>query len=364
MSTAERSLLLIGEDEPGCQSMARSLRLLCPVETRALCASPSLPRLVPTAVVISGISLRGVQKIAQIRQALRPFLERRVPVLCILDEPSDRDNMQARAVGASAVLPSSAPMRTVADVLHSLTSCAPKLAGELGVAVQDVGFVIANLMNAAAIGESISATVTAEASRLLLETVRSVDIERWMTMVSTVHDQTYRHCILMAGVTAAFTVSLNFNANDCDLMTHAAMLHDVGKALVPLEVLNKPDVLTPAEMAIMRQHAEWGYQLLKKQGDHHPMTLRIARHHHEYLDGSGYPLGLMGDAIPDEVRIATLCDVFVALIEQRPYRPPLTSLQALDIMLGMQGQLDVDLLRLFRSLFVSVEARKPGPAAA
>ncbi len=358
MPVAERSLLLIGEDEPGCRSMARSLRLLCPVETRALRASASLPRLVPTAVVISGIALSGAQKIAQIRQALRPFLERRVPVLCILDEPSDRDDMQARVVGASAVLPSSAPMRMVANTLRSLTSggsefAAAERAEALGAAVQDVGLVIADLMNAATAGQAISAAVTAEASRLLLETIRSVDIERWMTTVSTVHDQTYRHCILMAGVTAAFTVSLGFRSADCDQMTHAAMLHDVGKALVPLEVLNKPDVLTPAEMAIMRQHAEWGYQLLKEQGDHHPTTLRVARHHHEYLNGSGYPSGLAGDAIPDEVRIATLCDVFVALIEQRPYRPPLTSLQALDVMLGMQGQLDLDLLRLFRRLFVS-----------
>ncbi len=358
MPVAERSLLLIGEDESGCRSMARSLRLLCPVETRALRASASLPRLVPTAVVISGIPLSGAQKIAQIRQALRPFLERRVPVLCILDEPSDRDDMQARVVGASAVLPSSASVRMVANTLRSLTSggsafAAAERAEALGNAVQDVGFVIADLMNAATAGQAISATVTAEASRLLLETIRSVDIERWMTTVSTVHDQTYRHCILMAGVTAAFTVSLGFRTVDCDQMTHAAMLHDVGKALVPLEVLNKPDVLTPAEMAIMRQHAEWGYQLLKEQGDHHPTTLRVARHHHEYLDGSGYPSGLAGDAIPDEVRIATLCDVFVALIEQRPYRPPLTSLQALDVMLGMQDQLDLDLLRLFRRLFVS-----------
>ena len=73
----------------------------------------------------------------------------------------------------------------------------------------------------------------------------------------------------------------------------------------------------------------------------------VVRHHHEMLDGSGYPDGLKGDAIRDIVRLITVCDVYAALVERRLYRPPQTAREALRILHGMDGKLDADLVRAF-----------------
>ena len=361
MYVAKRSLLLIGETELQCRPMARNLRLLCPVETRALRTSASLPAVVPDAVIVSGVAFKSGGSLGDVQRALRPFLDSDVPVLCLLDNPSARDDVQARALGASAVLAADAPLRRVADVLQRLTrrGCGQRRterAMEVEAAVADVGLSIADLMNSAASSRDVGVGVTAEASRLLLGTIRSNDVGRWMETVSTVHDQSYRHCLLMAGIMAAFVVSLGFKPEDCDRLTRAAILHDVGKALVPVEILNKPGPLTDAEMAVMRQHPNGGYELLLAQGDHHQTTLLVTRHHHEYLDGSGYPLGLKAAQIGDEVRIATICDVFTALIEKRSYKPSLTALEAAELMGPMRGRLDPDLLRLFSRMFIPAEA--------
>lgn len=358
MYLSRRSILLIGEDEIRCRPMVRSLRLLCSVQTRSLHASPRLPPEVPDVVVVSGISLNGERTIAQIQKVLRPFLERDIPVLCMLEEPSIRGDVQNRSMGAVAVLPAATPLQVVADVLRDLTrrgspSRRPARMAALEVVVQDVGLMLADLMNAAAGGKNVSVAITTEASRLLLETVRAGTIDRWMSTVSHIHDTTYRHCMLMAGIMAAFVLSIGFRPDDCRRLIQAAVLHDIGKALIPLKILNKPGRLSAEEMAIIRQHPGLGYELLQAQGEHHPITLRVARHHHEYLDGSGYPLGLKGAEIDDPVRIATICDVFTALIEKRAYNPALPSAEAFSRMAPMRGQLDPDLLLRFGHMFVS-----------
>lgn len=349
-------LLISGGDVPQ-SGLRQLLRALYPTETHALATPRPVPQQAASAVVLDGISLGGEQSIHAIQAALRPFLARKVPVLCILDAPNARDHMQAMEIGVSAVLPAGSSARTVAIELQRLIGARPDRAGAdaqrgLPSAVREVGFVIADLMAAAATGAEVDVGLTAKASGLLLETARAEGLDRWMRTVSTVHDQTYRHCLLMAGLVAAFVVSLGFNAADSARVTGAAILHDVGKAWLPAAILDKPGPLTVAELAVMRTHVEIGYQLLLKQGDHHPTTLDVVRHHHEYLDGSGYPLGLRGREIGDEVRIATLCDLFAALIERRPYKPALSSAQALNLMSPMTAQLDQDLLGRFRRLFV------------
>lgn len=356
MPAVDDPVLLISGGEAPQSGLRQLLRALYPTETHALAPPRPVPQRPASAVVLDGISLGGEQSIRAIQAALRPFLARKVPVLCILDAPNARDHMQALEIGVSAVLPTGSSARTLATELQRLIGAPPDRAGtaaaEVPCAIREVGFVIADLMAAAATGAEVDVGLTAKASGLLLQTARAEGLDRWMRTVSTIHDQTYRHCLLMAGLVAAFVVSLGFNAADCARVTGAAILHDVGKAWLPAAILDKPGPLTAAEHAVMRTHVEIGYRLLLKQGDHHPTTLDVVRHHHEYLDGSGYPLGLRGREIRDEVRIATLCDLFAALIERRAYKPALSSSQALDLMAPMTAQLDQDLLDRFRRLFV------------
>ncbi len=126
-----------------------------------------------------------------------------------------------------------------------------------------------------------------------------------------------------------------------------APLHDIGKIAIPDRVLLKPDKLNPEEMAIMQQHALKGREIIDDMlanfgldGIQHVDILRnIAHYHHEKPDGSGYPGGLKGDAIPIEARIVAVADVFDALTSRRPYKPAWSNDEAFAALNHMAGSL-------------------------
>ena len=129
-----------------------------------------------------------------------------------------------------------------------------------------------------------------------------------------------------------------------------ALLHDVGKIVVPPEILNKPGGLTAEERAVIERHPDAGVELL---GDiEFPWDIRpMVRHHHEAWDGSGYPEGLAGEAIPLAARILCVADVYDALASDRPYRPAFPHERTLAIMSAEAGtRLDPALFDLFRTL--------------
>jgi HD-GYP domain-containing protein (c-di-GMP phosphodiesterase class II) len=126
------------------------------------------------------------------------------------------------------------------------------------------------------------------------------------------------------------------------------MLHDIGKAGIPLAILEKPGRLNESEMAVMRKHPQYGLDALGTASMLPPEMLDIVVHHHEFLDGSGYPHGLQGSEISDLVRMMTISDVFAALIERRSYKPLLSGDAAYQILLDMGPKLDRDLVRAFK----------------
>ena len=116
----------------------------------------------------------------------------------------------------------------------------------------------------------------------------------------------------------------------------ASLLHDVGKISVPEHILNKPGRLTPSELEIMRRHAPVGADILSVIGFPYPVV-PIVRHHHENWDGTGYPDGLAGEAIPIGARILMVVDCFDALTSDRPYRPRFESKAALQMLIDRRG---------------------------
>jgi len=127
----------------------------------------------------------------------------------------------------------------------------------------------------------------------------------------------------------------------------SAMLHDVGKLHVPDRILLKPGPLSADEWAIMRRHPVWGAEILA-QGEGFEVARRIARWHHENIDGSGYPDGLLGDRIPLEARIVRIADAFDAMTHRRPYQPARAIEWALEEIARCAGtQFDPELARLF-----------------
>ncbi len=176
--------------------------------------------------------------------------------------------------------------------------------------------------------------------------ILDMKVGNWLSLVAAFDDVTHRHCLTVAGLAAAFAASLHFNPADAHLLTKGALLHDIGKARIPLEILNKPGPLTVPERKIMAQHAQIGFEMLEGKG-FSDTAMRVVRSHHETLDGAGYPDGLRGEEIPDIVRLVTICDIFAALIERRTYKAPMGARTAYGIMLDMTGKLDMDLLRAF-----------------
>jgi putative two-component system response regulator len=114
-----------------------------------------------------------------------------------------------------------------------------------------------------------------------------------------------------------------------------AVLHDIGKLAVPMELLQKSTPLSPAEFALIKVHAQTGHEILSTPGDT-LMTLaaEIALHHHEKYDGSGYPCGLAGEDIPLPAQIAAICDTYDALRQDRPYRRGLSHDQTMQVIVN------------------------------
>jgi HD-GYP domain-containing protein (c-di-GMP phosphodiesterase class II) len=126
----------------------------------------------------------------------------------------------------------------------------------------------------------------------------------------------------------------------------AARVHDVGKIIVSPEILQKPSRLTPCEYAEIQRHAIFGARLVDSLGD--PELTAIVRHHHERLDGSGYPDGLRGDEIPLGARIVAVADTFDALTSCRTYRDARASSAAIAILREEAGNtLDADVVAAF-----------------
>jgi HD domain len=127
----------------------------------------------------------------------------------------------------------------------------------------------------------------------------------------------------------------------------AASLHDLGKMRIPRAILNKPGPLSAEELAVMRTHVESGARLLAGACDQN--VVEMVRHHHERLDGSGYPDGLAGEAIPLGARIIAVADTFDAMISTRPYRPAKSHKRAMDALAADAGsKLDPSAVDAFR----------------
>lgn len=168
-------------------------------------------------------------------------------------------------------------------------------------------------------------------------------LDAFLRAIGRHHSPTLRHSVAVAANAVLFGIELSLGRRELALIAEAALLHDIGKAVVPLEVLDKPDRLDARETALIRTHPSEGERLLREGGGSvSPEIARVVRHHHEYLDGSGYPDGLKADFIPDIVRLMTVADIFTALVEERPYKTPTPPSQALDVLRRMadDGRLD------------------------
>jgi putative nucleotidyltransferase with HDIG domain len=206
---------------------------------------------------------------------------------------------------------------------------------------------IAELFDSAALGARLHEADLDRGTELVLAAVSEVGIGDWLAEVWRHEIGVYQHTLGVAGHAATFGSQIGLGRADLRRLVRSALLHDIGKSRIPVEILNKPGPLDPEELRLMRRHPDIGADLLRAQGGFEEAVIDVVRHHHERLDGKGYPHGLAGPAIADLVRIVTICDVYSALTERRTYRRPASAAEALATMADTTGHLDPDLLRAF-----------------
>jgi hypothetical protein len=173
------------------------------------------------------------------------------------------------------------------------------------------------------------------------------------------------HIYRCRDLAAALARATGLGAHEADEIGAAAMLHDIGKLHVPDRILLKPGPLTSEEWVVMRRHPVWGERILR-DCDGFEVARRIARWHHEDIDGGGYPDGLRGAAIPLEARIVRVADAYDAMTHHRPYRQGATAEWAMAELERCAGsQFDPELVRLFIALLERDERLRQGirPAA-
>ena len=145
----------------------------------------------------------------------------------------------------------------------------------------------------------------------------------------TVTDSVYAHCLNVALISRMIGRWLHFERHELDVLTIAGLLHDIGKLLIPDEVLNKPGALTDEEFALIKKHPKLGYDILKRQTELDSRIAKAALMHHERCDGSGYPTGLTEDFIDNFAMIVGIADVYDAMTAARSYRAPLCPFQVI-----------------------------------
>ena len=313
-------------------------------------ADAKLPH-APQAVVVRA-DLRAVGNIVALkkRAARLSKAEKRV---FLVEHPSHVAVSQAYALGATLVLPGMINrQRLLAALANPAASnnASANNASQADNAVEAAATAIASMFTAVTLGEPVDVIGAKDAGRKIADRISEHGLSEWLTTVRRHHEGTYQHCLLVTGVTIDFGLSLGVGKTDLERLYSAAMFHDVGKARIPLEILDKPGRLDADERTLIETHPAAGYDVLRGHNGVSAEILDAVRHHHEYLDGSGYPDALCAESISDVVRILTISDIFAALIEHRHYKPTMPREDAYNILCGMNGKLEKALVTSFREV--------------
>ncbi|MDR2152310.1 MAG: HD-GYP domain-containing protein [Helicobacteraceae bacterium] len=166
--------------------------------------------------------------------------------------------------------------------------------------------------------------------------------------VSAYDYYTYTHCVNVGVYSVGLGKEIGLSPKELERIGAGAILHDLGKAKVDINIVNKPGRLTDEEFIEMKKHPVYGYEILKAQFENDEIVLTSVRHHHEKMNGSGYPDGIMGDNLSLYARVVAVCDIFDALTTKRSYKPALSTFEALNLMKSkMLAELDTKLLTYF-----------------
>jgi HD-GYP domain-containing protein (c-di-GMP phosphodiesterase class II) len=208
--------------------------------------------------------------------------------------------------------------------------------------------IMASLLVDARMGRSIDTARCTPVVNAVIESVqRNGDALESLTRLKHADDYTYQHSIAVCALMVSLGRRMGFSDDECREAGLAGLLLDFGKLSVPPEVMNKPGKLTVAEQKLMRLHSAQGSRMLQEAGVTSEWVLDVAHHHHERMDGLGYPDRLSGPALSQIARMGAICDVYDAITSNRPYRRGCDPAESLAQMIASKGQFDPDVLMAF-----------------
>src|ERR1700737_3750826 len=351
-SPSKRRLLLASDRSDQSRELADILKSAGEVETISTSDLPDEPADHFSGLVVD-INLRSSDSVQQVRNKLRAEAYRSMPRLFVLADALHHGSMQAWALGATDTI--SRPF-DADGILQRIHAAFPDSSGfdattsgkALNTGIAAAHAVMVKIFEKLPEGIPLTFSDIVKAENQILKAIKQSSLREWLATVGRHHTHSYRHCLFVTGFAVAFAQHLGMREDDQRRLARAALLHDVGKAFIPVAVLDKPGTLTEEETREIRKHPRLGYDALAAQGGFPPEMLDVVLHHHEFLDGTGYPDGLRGDRISDIVRLTTIVDIHAALVEKRAYREPFTHAKAYAIMEQMGGKLDQHLLQAFR----------------
>jgi putative nucleotidyltransferase with HDIG domain len=347
----KRRLLLASDRSDQSNELASILQTIGQVDTVATSEIPDAPGALSGVVV--DINLRSPESVQLVRNKLSHQAYRETPRLFVLADALHHASMQAWALGATDTI--SRPFDAQA-ILQRVRSAFPDSSGydetdrgkALKRGVEAAHAVMVRIFEKLPAGQALKFEDVVAAESKILKAIKHSSLREWLTTVGCHHNETYRHCLFVTGFAVAYAQHLGMREDDQRRLARAALLHDVGKAFIPVAILDKPGELSVEEIAEMREHPRRGYEALAAQGGFPPEMLDVVLHHHEFLDGTGYPNGLSGSQISDIVRLTTIVDIYAALVEKRAYRLQFTHVKAFSTMEKMGDKLDKHLLQAFR----------------
>ncbi len=313
--------------------------------------------------VVTDIAFNRQASITSLRQILRNKSMREAPLMSMLrkvDGSEGEDNfMRAKSIGAKICLSAATPPRklaaTVVNTTHPDESVVDRIVNR-GLAKS--GLSVGAILKVVDAGGAIDLPTVDAGVDPVINAIRHGGIARWLDSVWVHDDTTYQHTLQVAGLAAAVAMNLHFPKADQQRFIRAALMHDLGKGRIPLKILNKPGKLDDGEWAVMRTHTKIGHDILVRGGVTDELTLNTALHHHEMLDGTGYPDRLRGDGIADPVRLMTICDIYAALIEKRPYKDAKSPEEAFGILYGMGDKLERSMVDALARAVLKPEERE------
>ncbi|MDX9944380.1 MAG: HD-GYP domain-containing protein [Azonexus sp.] len=194
--------------------------------------------------------------------------------------------------------------------------------------------------------------IEAEAAAPLVEEISNSVLRNPGALISlarlkTADDYTYMHSVAVCALMIALARQLKLDEDKTRAAGMAGLLHDLGKAMIPLEVLNKPGKLSDTEFALVKTHPEAGHKLLLAGHGVCDVTLDVCLHHHEKLDGTGYPKRLSGEKISLFAKMGAVCDVYDAITSNRPYKNGWDPADSIKRMAEWKGHFDPVVFQAF-----------------